>query len=579
MSVLGESNILDLSFKAFSSQEDNSSKNFSYDDYENITNQFSSVLTQQVNYEPKTNSSSSNDYVYKDESFDGGNTKNDITEKSDELNTTKEKDRSKFTDRREIFSKEHHHDIRRQSSRDVVPPASEHINFRDRVEQLAYSSKDVVPPASEHINFRDRVKQLAYSSKDVVPPASEHINFRDRVEQLAYSSKDISQILGDKHLSHSDAVKQKSKLQKILEQADVQTDVSQKKVVDKSQLQTDLSNRLSELHGRTQKTDSVNSLKEKLENLVKSISDKNQKQPEIQNLSKQTKQEQQPDIQAAKESVLQKNELLKTPSDKLTESLVDLNVEDIKTSKQDTSKSLKGQLNELAARASIKEADTSNNGENSLMNQHQESHDGMNSALNSLNSLLSNNSSTSKADGVNNTEFNRLLSSMEQQHNADADVLNQVVNNMKHNMTSINGKNSISMILNPQSLGRLNIDLISHNGILSAEIRTDNDHTKELLSKNIESLKQSLQEQGVTVGNMIVKTQESSLSNNNFTKDFSQDNMKGFDFGNNNKTGAQGQNLNQGERHSDYKQDLLNEEHNNMTLTENVHNGLVDYTI
>ena len=349
--------------------------------------------------------------------------------------------------------------------------------------------------------------------------------------------------------------------------------------MDKSQLQTDLSNRLSELHGRTQKTDSVNSLKEKLENLVKSISDKNQKQPEIQNLSKQTKQEQQPDIQAAKESVLQKNELLKTPSDKLTESLVDLNVEDIKTSKQDTSKSLKGQLNELAARASIKEADTSNNGENSLMNQHQESHDGMNSALNSLNSLLSNNSSTSKADGVNNTEFNRLLSSMEQQHNADADVLNQVVNNMKHNMTSINGKNSISMILNPQSLGRLNIDLISHNGILSAEIRTDNDHTKELLSKNIESLKQSLQEQGVTVGNMIVKTQESSLSNNNFTKDFSQDNMKGFDFGNNNKTGAQGQNLNQGERHSDYKQDLLNEEHNNMTLTENVHNGLVDYTI
>lgn len=529
MSVLSESNILDLSFKAFSSQEDNSSKNFSYDDYENITNQFSSVLTQQVNYEPKTGSYSSNDYVYKEESFDGGNTKDDITEKSDKLDTT-EKDRSKFTDRREIFSKDHHHDIRQ-------------------------------------------------SSRDVVSPASEHINFRDKAEQLAYSSKDISQILGDKQLSHIDTAKQKTKLQKILEQTDVQTGIPQKNGIDKSQLQTDLASRLGELHGKTQKTDSVNSLREKLENLVKSISDKNQKQPEIQNLSKQTKQEQQPDIQAAKESVLQKNELLKTPSDKLTESLVDLNVEDIKTSKQDTSKSLKGQLNELAARASIKEADTSNNGENSLMNQHQESHDGMNSALNSLNSLLSNNSSTSKADGVNNTEFNRLLSSMEQQHNADADVLNQVVNNMKHNMTSINGKNSISMILNPQSLGRLNIDLISHNGILSAEIRTDNDHTKELLSKNIESLKQSLQEQGVTVGNMIVKTQESSLSNNNFTKDFSQDNMKGFDFGNNNKTGAQGQNLNQGERHSDYKQDLLNEEHNNMTLTENVHNGLVDYTI
>ena len=529
MSVLSESNILDLSFKAFSSQEDNSSKNFSYDDYENITNQFSSVLTQQVNYEPKTNSSSSNDYVYKDESFDGGNTKNDITEKSDELNTTKEKDRSKFTDRREIFSKEHHHDIRRQSSRDVVSPASEHINFRDRVEQLAYSSKD------------------------------------------------ISQILGDKHLSHSDAVKQKSKLQKILEQADVQTDVSQKKVVDKSQLQTDLSNRLSELHGRTQKTDSVNSLKEKLENLVKSISDKTQKQAEMQNIAKQTKQEQ-TEVQPVKEAALQKNELLKTPADELAETFADLNVEDVKTSKQDTSKSLKGQLGELAARASVKEIDASNNGESSFMNQHNESHEGMDSPLNSLNSLFSNSSSAAKSDGVHNTEFNRLLSSMEQQHNADVDVLNQVVNNMKHNMTSINGKNSISMILNPQSLGRLNIDLVSQNGILSAEIRTENDQTKELLTRNIDSLKQSLQEQGITVGNVIVKSQESTLSNNNFSKDFPHENMQGFDFGDNNKTGSQSRNS-EHESQSNYEHDLLAEEHQDSKPTKSVHNGLVDYTI
>lgn len=529
MSVLSESNILDLSFKAFSSQEDNSSKNFSYDDYENITNQFSSVLTQQVNYEPKTNSSSSNDYVYKDESFDGGNTKNDITEKSDELNTTKEKDRSKFTDRREIFSKEHHHDIRQ-------------------------------------------------SSRDVVSPASEHINFRDRVEQLAYSSKDISQILGDKQLSHIDTAKQKTKLQKILEQTDVQTGIPQKNGIDKSQLQTDLASRLGELHGKTQKTDSVNSLREKLENLVKSISDKNQKQPEIQNLSKQTKQEQQPDIQAAKESVLQKNELLKTPSDKLTESLVDLNVEDIKTSKQDTSKSLKGQLGELAARASVKEIDASNNGESSFMNQHNESHEGMDSPLNSLNSLFSNSSSAAKSDGVHNTEFNRLLNSMEQQHNADTDVLNQVVNNMKHNMTSINGKNSISMILNPQSLGRVNIDLVSQNGILSAEIRTENEQTKELLTRNIDSLKQSLQEQGVTVGNVIVKTQESTLSNNNFSKDFPHENMQGFDFGDNNKTGSQGYNP-EHEAQPNYEHDLLQEEHQNSKPTKSVHNGLVDYTI
>lgn len=526
MSVLSESNILDLSFKAFSSQEDNSSKKFSYDDYENITNQFSSVLTQQVNYEPQRNSSSSNDYVYKEESFDDSSAKNDIAEKSDELNTP-EKNRSKFTDRREIFSKEHHHYIRQ-------------------------------------------------SSKDVVSPASEHINFRDKVEQLAYSSKDISQILGDKHLSHSDAVKQKSKLQKILEQADVQTDVSQKKVVDKSQLQTDLSARLSELHGRTQKTDSVNSLKEKLENLVKSISDKTQKQAEMQNIAKQTKQEQ-AEVQSVKEAALQKNELLKTPADELAETFADLNVEDVKTSKQDTSKSLKGQLSELAARASVKESEAG--GENSFMNQHHESHEGMDSPLNSLNSLLTNNNnSATKAEGANNTEFNRLLSSMEQQHNADVDVLNQVVNNMKHNMTSINGKNSISMILNPQSLGRLNIDLVSQNGILSAEIRTENDQTKELLTRNIDSLKQSLQEQGITVGNVIVKSQESTLSNNNFSKDFPHENMQGFDFGDNNKTGSQSRNS-EHESQSNYEHDLLAEEHQNSKPTKSVHNGLVDYTI
>lgn len=518
MSVLGESNILDLSFKAFSSQEDSSSKKFSCDDYENITNQFSNVLTQQVNYEPKENSYSPSEYVYKEETFED-------TDTCENVQSVSEQNRTKVTDRSEISGREYH-----------------------------YNNKQ--------------------SSKDVISPSSEHINFRDKVEQLAYSSKDISQILGDRKLSSEGISRQKLKLEKILEQGDIQASVLKKDSVDKSQLKIDLSNRLGELHGKTQKTDSVNSLKEKLEGLLKSISDKTQKQTEMLNIAKQTKQE-----QAAVETALKKNELLKAHSGEITESLIDLNIEDMSVSKSESSKVLKGQLSEVAAKASLKEVDVANNGENSFMNQQQESHEGMNSPLNSLNSLLSSNNSVSKTGGVNNTEFNRLLSSMEQQHNADVDVLNQVVNNMKHNMTSINGKNSISMILNPQSLGRLNIDLISHNGILSAEIRTDNDHTKELLSKNIESLKQSLQEQGVTVGNMIVKTQESSLSNNNFTKDFSQDNMKGFDFGNNNKTGEQGQNLNQGERHSDYKQDLLNEEHNNMTLTENVHNGLVDYTI
>ena len=509
MSVLGESNILDLSFKAFSSQEDSSSKKFSYDDYENITNQFSNVLIQQVNYEPKEKSYFSNDYGYEEESFVDNQVQEDVIEESKkEYDTINNKAHNKYTDKREDLDKK---------------------------------------PESD--NTKINIKTVV--TRDIVNPISEHMNFRDRVEQLASSTKDISQVLGDKQFSNEGIIKQKSGLKHLFEQMDVQTNVFKGRVVDKSQLQSDLASRLSELQGKTKSQTSQ--------------------------LLKQTKQEQL-DGKSIKEEVFRKNELLKTPSEEMDEFLFDLNIEDIKVSKSTTSKSLKGQLNELAAKASIKESNISDNSEHSFMNQQQESHDGMNSSLHSLNNLLSNNNSTVKMGNINNTEFNKLLNFMEQQHSSDIDVLNQVINNMKHNI-SINGRNSISMILNPHSLGRLNIDLVSHNGILSAEIKAENEQTKELLTRNIDSLKQSLQEQGVTVGNVIVKSQESSLSNNNFTKDFSQGNMKDFD--SNNKTGSQKQNFEQNSQ-TNYEHDLQQEEHQNkksIKTINSLHNGLVDYTI
>ena len=108
------------------------------------------------------------------------------------------------------------------------------------------------------------------------------------------------------------------------------------------------------------------------------------------------------------------------------------------------------------------------------------------------------------------------------------DILNQINANLNTLKTTSGEK--IEMILQPANLGKVNIELQTAKGALSATIIAESQQVKELLEKNIDSLKNTLTSQGVNVNSVTVKVDESRSAFNNAGFD-----QKQFENGQNNQ--------------------------------------------
>ncbi|MDF2594866.1 MAG: hypothetical protein K0R69_1207 [Clostridia bacterium] len=84
----------------------------------------------------------------------------------------------------------------------------------------------------------------------------------------------------------------------------------------------------------------------------------------------------------------------------------------------------------------------------------------------------------------------------------DTSLMNQLIS--KIDITALENHKEITMELSPKELGNLSIKLTETNGFLVANIRVDNDKTKELLLNEIAQLKQMLESQGLSVGEVKV---------------------------------------------------------------------------
>jgi len=114
------------------------------------------------------------------------------------------------------------------------------------------------------------------------------------------------------------------------------------------------------------------------------------------------------------------------------------------------------------------------------------------------------------------SNFDRILSSKQSQ-DLESSILNQVKDKVSTEITSNHSR--ISIALNPENLGKVNINIVSQNGNLSAQITAENNQTKDILSKNLEVLKQNLADQGIQVGKVVVESQNSSSFNQNTNPD------------------------------------------------------------
>lgn len=104
-----------------------------------------------------------------------------------------------------------------------------------------------------------------------------------------------------------------------------------------------------------------------------------------------------------------------------------------------------------------------------------------------------------------------------------SDILNQIGTKMQDLPET--GQSKVTIILKPEHLGRIQLEILNTGDGITARMLTENQQVKELLDKNMETLKSQLGAQGVNVNNIKVEnTQQTSQNAMNFEREqFSQE--------------------------------------------------------
>ncbi len=159
------------------------------------------------------------------------------------------------------------------------------------------------------------------------------------------------------------------------------------------------------------------------------------------------------------------------------------------------------------------------------------------------------------------------------------DIMNQI--NSKLNELQNSGNSKVSIVLKPENLGRVSLEIMNSKDGIVAKMTTDNQQVKELFDKNVEALKSNLSSQGVNVNNIKVEcSQESSNNAMNFERDqFNQQNTSHHQNGH----GKQTSHTTESYTNTNYTEDteLEYSEGAEIKNTETIiqHNGKVDYKV
>lgn len=162
-----------------------------------------------------------------------------------------------------------------------------------------------------------------------------------------------------------------------------------------------------------------------------------------------------------------------------------------------------------------------------------------------------------------------------------SDIMSQV--SSKFEQLQQSGNNKVSIVLQPESLGKVSVEIMNSKDGIVAKMTTDSQQVKELFDKNVEALKSNLSSQGVNVNNIKVEcSQESSNNAMNFEREqFNQS----FENRQNGQNQANHSNKDTQTYTSDYstssETEAEAEEGREIKNTQTIikHNGKVDYTV
>lgn len=87
---------------------------------------------------------------------------------------------------------------------------------------------------------------------------------------------------------------------------------------------------------------------------------------------------------------------------------------------------------------------------------------------------------------------------------------NEILSQINSKLTNLKeeGITKVNIVLQPEHLGKINLELVNSKEGLTAQITTNNAQVKEMLDKTIDTLKDNLSNQGVNVNSVTVKVEE-----------------------------------------------------------------------
>lgn len=176
----------------------------------------------------------------------------------------------------------------------------------------------------------------------------------------------------------------------------------------------------------------------------------------------------------------------------------------------------------------------------------------------------------------------RETSSLQNQSLNQSDILSQV--SAKFEQLQQQAGSKVSIVLQPESLGRVSVEIMNSKDGIIAKMTTETQQVKELFDKNIESLKSTLSAQGVNVNNIKVEcTHESTNNAMNFERDQFNQSFNNQQQGQNHANKSE-QNFYETSNSDfatdieDFKQDNdTNELKNTKSIIK--HNGKIDYSV
>lgn len=94
------------------------------------------------------------------------------------------------------------------------------------------------------------------------------------------------------------------------------------------------------------------------------------------------------------------------------------------------------------------------------------------------------------------------------------EIVSQINNQISTKNLQDEGTTKINIILKPENLGKINLELVNSKEGLTAQLTTNNSQVKEILDKNMDSLRDTLNSQGINVNNVTVKVNETQKQSN-----------------------------------------------------------------